>query len=149
MENDFASAQAEAVIQALISFEPDLAAISKEALETAPINSFAPDRLTSAWRGLYLSIYDRPQRIVLVGSIDNSPELADLTEAMQGVLIVETDAPRVSIAELLPRGAQWRSFSEFGESLDWVDRLRLAITLVNGLQPASVLVHGSHAGWKC
>lgn len=143
-----AMAEAEALIRDLGGFEPDLAAISREALETAPINSFAPDRVTTAWRRLYLSIYDRPQRIVLVGAIDNSPELADLADPVEGLLVVETEAPGVSTAELLPRGAQWRSFSEFGENLDFVDRLRLAMTLINSLQPASVLVHGSLAGWE-
>ena len=140
--------EARVVIQALSPLEPDLAAISR-ALEALPIQSFAPDRTSSAWRGLYLSLYTLPCRIVLVGSIDSTSELADLADdTSSGLLIVETDVSIVSTAELLPRGTQWRSLAEFGVDLDAEDRVKLATALVNGLQPAAVLVMGSRAGWE-
>jgi hypothetical protein len=142
-----AVAEARAVIQALSPLEPDLAAMS-EALEALPIQSFAPDRTDLAWRGLYLSLYTLPRRIVLVGSIDATLELADLADDSAGLLIVETDAPIVSTAELLPRGTQWRSLTEFGAGLEAEDRVKLTVALVNGLQPAGVLVLGSRAGWE-
>jgi hypothetical protein len=142
-----AVAEAMAVIQALSPLEPDLASIS-EALEALPIQSFAPDRTSLAWRWLYLSLYTLPRRVVLVGSIDATPELADLTDDTAGLLIVETDVLIVSTAELLPRGTQWRSLTEFGVDLDAEDRVQLTTALVNGLQPPSVLVMGSRAGWE-
>jgi len=82
-----------------------------------------------------------------VGSIDDTFELAGLAEDVAGLLIVETDTKTVSTAELLPRGAQWRSLAEFAPQLEPKDRLALATSLVNGLQPAGVLVMGSQAGW--
>ena len=65
------------------------------------------------------------------------------------LLIVETDAQTVSTAELLPRGTQWRSLAEFGANLDAEDRVQIDHRrLINGLQPAAVLVMGSRAGWE-
>jgi hypothetical protein len=142
-----AVAEAAAVIQALSSIEPDLVAMS-ETLQTIPIFSTPPDRCASAWRGLYLSIYQLPRRLILVGAIDDVAELAGLGEDTAGLLIVETDAQSVSTAELLPRGTQWRSLTEFGEGLDTEDRVKLATALVNGLQPTALLVMGSRAGWE-
>jgi hypothetical protein len=140
-----AIAQARAVIQALAALEPDLDALPK-ALETIPFNTFVPDRRALAWRGLYLSIYQQPKRVVLVGSIDHAPELAGLADDTAGLLIVETDAATVSTAGLLPRGTQWRSLTEFEAGLDAEDRIALATALINGLQPDSVLILGSRAG---
>lgn len=142
-----AMAEAAAVILALADIEPDLGALP-EALATVSVVTFAPDRRALAWRRLYLSIYQLPRRVVLVGSIDNTPELAGLADDTAGLLIVETDAMAVSTAELLPRGTQWRSFTEFGAGLDAEDRVALATALVNGLQPASVLILGSGTGWE-
>jgi SAM-dependent methyltransferase len=142
-----AIAEAEAVIQAVGSIEPDLVG-RPGSLETFPVGSFEPDRHTRAWRGLYLSIYQLPKRLILVGSIDDAPELAALVEHTAGLLIVETDAKTVSTAALLPRGTQWRALSEFGEGLDAEDRVKLAAALLNGLQPAALLILGSQAGWE-
>ena len=142
-----AIADARAVIEALAAIEPDLGAMPK-ALATLPFFTSAPDRLALAWRGLYLSIYQLPRRVVLVGSIDNAPELAGLAGDTAGLLVVETDAMTVSTAEFLPRGTQWRSLTEFGADLDPEDRVELATALVNGLQPASVLILGSRTGWE-
>jgi len=143
-----ALAEATAVIQALHPLEPDLAAISELLHGAIPIHTFAPDPVSSAWRGLYLSIYTLPRRILLVGSIDDAPELADVGNDTTDLLIVETDVPVVSTSEFLPTGAQWRSLTEFGSDLNTEDRVRLAIALVSGLQPAAVLVMGSRAGWE-
>jgi hypothetical protein len=142
-----AIADANAAIQALSPIEPDLAAMTKD-LESLPVDSFALDSCMSAWRGLYLSIYQLPKRIVLVGSIDNAPELAGLGEDTAGLLIIETDVQIVSTAELLPRGIQWRSLAEFGAKIDSEDRVRLVTALVNGLRPSALLVMGSRAGWE-
>jgi hypothetical protein len=142
-----AVAEATAVIQALSPLEPDLAAMS-ESLAGMPIQDFTPDTVSSAWRALYLSIYSLPRRILLVGSIDYTPELADLAGDAAELLIVETDAQAVSTAELLPSGAEWRSLSEFSPNLSTEDRVRLAIALVSGLQPGAVMVMGSRAGWE-
>jgi hypothetical protein len=139
--------EARSVIQVLSPLEPDLAAMSGTP-EALPIQSFAPDRTDLAWRGLYLSLYSLPRRIVLVGSIDATVELADLADDTAGLLIVETDAPIVSTAELLPRGTEWRSLTEFGAGLEAEDRVKLTVALVSGLQPAGVLVMGSRAGWE-
>jgi hypothetical protein len=139
--------EAEAVIQALCPTEPDLGAIST-ALEAAPIQSSAPDRMALAWRGLYLSIHELPRRVVLVGSIDDAPDLAGLADDAAGLLVVETDTKIVSTAEWLPRGTQWRSLSEFGTDLNAGERLILTSALINSLQPAAVLVLGSLAGWN-
>jgi hypothetical protein len=140
-------ADANAAIQALSPIEPDLAAIPKD-LESLPVDSFALDSRMSAWRGLYLSIYQLPERIVLAGSIDNAPELAGLGEDTAGLLIIETDVQIVSTAEFLPRGIQWRSLAEFGANIDAEDRVGLVTALVNGLQPSALLVLGSRAGWE-
>jgi len=142
-----AIAEVRAVVQALAAFEPDLDALPK-ALETIPFQTFVPDRRALAWRGLYLSIYQQPKRVVLVGSIDHAPELAGLAEDTAGLLIVETDAATVSTAEMLPRGTQWRSLTEFDAGLDVEDRIALATALVSGLQPDSALILGSRAGWE-
>jgi hypothetical protein len=142
-----AIAEAEAVIEALSPIEPDLSVV-RSSLQSFPLQSFTPDRLALAWRGLYLSIYQLPRRIMLVGSIDDAPELAGLAEDTDGLLIVETDAQLVSIGELLPHGTQWRSLTEFGADLDAEDRVYLATALVNGLQPTALLVMGSRAGWE-
>lgn len=142
-----AIAEAEVVIQALSPIEPDLAAMPSS-LETVRLLSFTPDRCTSAWRGLYLSIYQLPRRLVLVGSIDDATELAGLPEDTAGLLIVETDTQQISTAELLPRGTQWRALTEFGADLDAEDRVKLATALVHSLQPTALLVLGSRAGWE-
>jgi hypothetical protein len=142
-----AIAEAEALIQALSPIEPDLAAIC-EPLKTAPVDTFAPDRTTTAWRGLYLSLYALPRRIVLVGSIDAALELAGLVDATSELLIVETDVQTVSTAEFLPRGIQWRSLSEFGVNLDAEERFKLITALVNSLQPDATLIIGSRVGWE-
>jgi len=142
-----AVAEAQALIEAMSPIEPDLAAMP-EPLEKLPVFAFAPDRCTSAWRQLYLSIYELPRRLVLVGSIDESSELAELIDNTPGMLIIETDAQRASTAESLPRGTQWRSLSEFGVDLDVDDRVKLATALVNSLQPTGLLVWGSRAGWE-
>ena len=136
-----AIAEAEAVIQSLSPIEPDLAAMPAS-LETVRLLSFTPDRCTSAWRGLYLSIYKLPRRVVLVGSIDDAPELAGLSENTAGLLIVETDTQEVSTAELLPSGTEWRALTEFGADLDAEDRVILATALVHSLQPAALLEIG-------
>jgi len=119
-----------------------------ETLEEVSVVTFKPDRATAAWRGLYLSIYQLPQRLVLTGSIDDALGLASLAEHAADLLIVETDVPVASVAESLPRGVQWRSLAEFGGDLDWGDRVRLASALVNSLQPVALLVWGSEAGWE-
>jgi hypothetical protein len=140
-------ADVQELIEAMSPIEPDLAAIS-ESLDKLPANTFSPDRCTSTWRRLYLSIYELPRRLVLVGSIDQSPELARLMDDASGLLIVETDTQRASTAELLALGTEWRSLSEFGFDLDSDDRVKLAATLVNSLQPTDLLVWGSRAGWE-
>jgi hypothetical protein len=142
-----AVAEVEAVIQAVASIEPDLVDMPAR-LATLPVASFEPERYTRAWRGLYLSIYQLPKRLILVGSIDDAPELAALAGHTADLLIVETDAKTVSTAELLPVGTQWRALSEFEAGLDADDRVRLAAALLNGLQPAALLVMGSQAGWE-
>ena len=142
-----AVAEARAVIKALSPLEPDLAAMS-ESLAGMPIQEFAPDTVSSVWRALYLSIYSLPRRILLVGSIDDTLELADLAADAADLLIVETDAQTVSTAELLPNGVQWRSLAEFSPNLSTEDRVRLAVALISGLQPAAVMVMGSRAGWE-
>ena len=88
------------LIEAISPIEPDLAAIP-EPLDKIRANTFAPDLCTSAWRRLYLSIYVLPCRLLLVGSIDDSPKLAELVDDAPGLLIVETDSQRVSTAKLL------------------------------------------------
>ena len=142
-----AIADVQALIEAMSPIEPDLAAIP-EHLERLSVFAFAPDRCTSAWRQLYLSIYQLPRRLVLVGSIDDSPELAELIDSAPGMLIVETDAERASTAESLTLGTQWRSLSEFGVDLDLEDRVNLVTALVHSLQPTALLVWGSRAGWE-
>jgi hypothetical protein len=142
-----AIAEAHAVIQALSPIEPDLAALPKT-LEEISVVTFEPDRATAAWRGLYLSIYGLPQRLVLTGSIDDASGLTHLVENTADLLIVETDVQVPSVGVSLPSGVQWRSFAEFGADLDWGDRVRLASALVNSLQPVSLLVWGSEAGWE-
>ena len=139
--------EAASLIQALGAIEPDLAALPR-ALATIPSIPSAPDRCALAWRGLYLSIFEPPRRVVLVGSIDSTPELAGLAEDKAGLLIVETDAIAVSTAELLPRGTQWRSLTEFGAGLDPEERVILATALINGLQPTSALILSSQTGWE-
>jgi hypothetical protein len=140
-------ADVQELIEAVSPIEPDLASIL-EPLDRLPANTFAPDRCTSAWRRLYLSIYELPRRLVLVGSIDDSPELAGVIDNAPGMLIVETDAQRAATAESLTLGTQWRSLSEFGLDLDLEDRVQLATALVHSLQPISLLVWGSRAGWE-
>ena len=135
------------LIEAISPIEPDLAAIP-EPLDKIRANTFAPDLCTSAWRRLYLSIYVLPCRLLLVGSIDDSPKLAELVDDAPGLLIVETDSQRVSTAESLTLGTQWRSLSEFGVDLDLEDRIQLATALVHSLQPTGLLVWGSCAGWE-
>lgn len=142
-----ALAEAEAVIQMLSPIEPDLATMVHP-LEAIQVISFTPDEVTSAWRGLYLSIQTLPRRIVLVGSIDDTPELAGLADHMSELLVVETDAAVVSTATLLPRGMQWRSLSEFGASLEAEDRFKLTTAVIHNLQPATALIIGSRAGWE-
>ncbi len=142
-----AVAEAQALIEAMSPIEPDLAAIL-EPLEKLPAFAFALDRCALAWRQLYLSIYELPSRLVLVGSIDESSELAGLIDNTPGMLIVETDAQGASTAESLPLGTQWRSLSEFAVDLDLDDRVKLATALVNSLQPTGLLVWGSRAGWE-
>ncbi|WP_158932274.1 hypothetical protein [Acidisphaera sp. S103] len=141
-----AVAEAEAVIQALAAIEPDLAALPRS-LNTLRVDAFALNHNDRAWRALYLSIQTLPRCVVLVGSIDAAPELAGLSRATNEVLIVETDALSASTGELLPRGAQWRSLSEFGSDLDYASRLTLTTLVVSTLQPTAVLVLGSRAGW--
>jgi len=143
-----AVADVRALIEAMSAIEPDLAALPKPLETLAVATWFAPDRCTAAWRRLYLSIYELPQRLVFVGAIDNAPELAALLKDTSGTLIIETDAQVVSTAELLPSHTQWRSLSEFAVELDAEDRIRLATALVNGLQPAALLVWGSRIGWE-
>jgi hypothetical protein len=140
-----AIAEVRAVIQALSPIEPDLASLP-EALVSIPMISFTADRCAVAWRKLYLSLHAIPRYLVLAGSIDGTPELAGLVEAMAELLVVETDAQLVSTAECLPRGAKW--LSEFGVDLDPEDRISLVTALVNGLRPAALLVWGSLAGWE-
>jgi len=142
-----ALAEVRDVISAFADIEPDLAALP-EALEAIHAVPLRPDRGMSAWRGLYLSLHVPPRRLVLVGSIDDAPELAGLAIRPDGLLIVETDAASVSTAEALPRFMPWRSLSEFGADLDAEDRVKIVTALVNGLLPAAVLVWGSRAGWE-
>jgi hypothetical protein len=142
-----AYAEAAAVIRQLSPIEPDLAALPA-ALDSITVDSFTPDQITSAWRGLYLSIYELPRRLILVGSIDAAPELAGLAEDAAELLVVETDSQSVSTAELLPRGTQWRSLSEFGANLGFEDRFKLTTALVHSLQPEAVLIMGSRVGWE-
>jgi hypothetical protein len=140
-------ADVQELIEAMSPIEPDLATIRKP-LDKLPATTFALDRCTSAWRRLYLSIYQLPRRLVLVGSIDDSPELAELIDSAPGMLIVETDAQMAATAESLTLGMQWRSLSEFGVDLDLEDRVQLATALVQSLQPVGLLVWGSRAGWE-
>jgi len=140
-----AISEVDEVIQAVGSLEPDLVCISGS-LEALKVSWFELEWRTRAWRGLYLSIYQLPKRLILVGSIDDAPELAALEEHTADLLIVETDTKTVSTAELLPRGTQWRALSEFDADLDPWDRVALAAALLNGLQPAALLILGSQAG---
>jgi hypothetical protein len=142
-----AVAEVRAVIQALSPIEPDLAALP-ETFEAVSVESFTLDRCAAAWRKLYLSIYELPQCLVLAGSIDETSKQVLLVESSTRLLIVETDVQLVSTAEFLPRGIQWRSLSEFGADLDLEDRIKLVTALVNGLQPAALLVSGSQTGWE-
>jgi hypothetical protein len=104
--------------------------------------------MLAAWRGLYLSIDGLPQRLVLVGSIDDACGLASLAASTTGLLFVGKDVRVASLAGSLHRGAQWRSLAEFGQDLDWKERVNLMSALVNSLQPAALLVWGSEAGWE-
>ncbi len=142
-----AIAEVKAAIQGFGSIEPDLLGLPAN-LEALHVEAFEPDRATRAWRELYLSIYHLPKRLILVGSIDNAPELAALAGHTADLLIVEADVEAVSTAEWFPRGTQWRALSEFGTGLDFPDRVRLTTALLNGLQPNALLIFGSEAGWE-
>ena len=140
-------AEVRATILALSAVEPDLVAVP-EALETLPVLQIAPTRRALAWRRLYLSIYEVPRHVLVIGSIDDVTDLDALEEDTQGLLIIETDAKVVSTAEVLPNQIPWRSLSEFDPDLDLDDRAEMVAALINGMQPHSVLVWGSQAGWE-
>jgi hypothetical protein len=142
-----AIAETREIIRVMSPIESDLISLPT-ALEVLPVATFAPDRCTSAWRRLYLSIDKLPQKIVLVGSIDDASGLAALVQQNSGMLIVETDAEHVSTAEVLPPHTCWRSLAEFEEGLDEDDRVKIVTALINSLQPLALLIWGSRAGWE-
>lgn len=141
-----AIAEVQALIEAFAPTEADMAALP-EALESLPVAAIAPGPAETAWRGLYLSLNVLPNRLVLVGSIDRTPELTRIAGGGGDLLVVETDSQEVSTAELLPRGTPWRSLAEFSTGLDEVGRSRVVTALIHGLQPSVILVWGSRAGW--
>jgi hypothetical protein len=139
--------EAGAVIEAFRDLEPDLAALPPAiaAFRSIPI---APDACSIAWRALYLSLREPAESIVLVGSIDDAPEIARFASHASNTLIIETDRSDVSIGGGLHRGIEWRGLSEFGVALQYEDRVQIVSALVNSLQPQTVIVWGSLAGWE-
>jgi hypothetical protein len=139
--------QTKDLIREFADTEPDLAMVP-DALESLRCLTIDPDRSMAVWRSLYLSLYDLPSSIVLVGSIDDAPGLATAVLEATGVLVIEMDSTVCSTAEQLPRGVEWRSLAEFDGGLDTEDRVRVAFALINHLQPAALLVWGSRVGWE-
>src|SRR5262245_11273763 len=80
-------AEARATIEALSQLEPDLAAIEGSLEEILVLPSSEVTRCTSAWRQLYLSLSAAPARIMLVGSIDATAELAAVSGNTADLLI--------------------------------------------------------------
>ncbi|AMJ62699.1 hypothetical protein [Bosea sp. PAMC 26642] len=140
-------AEIHALIERLGDIEPDLLTLQSE-IEALPVPMTIYDETSEAWRGLYLSLFSIPRSIVFVGSLDDTPELADLVANADDLLIVETDMATIPGAEHLPRGAEWRALSEFSSSPNLERNVAIATALVNNLQPRAVLVWGSRAGWE-
>ena len=141
-----ALAEARATIDAYAAIEPDLAALP-EALGAIAVVPTEPDATAIAWRGLFFSIQAAPRRVVLSGTIDDTPGLADVCGAPD-LLLLETDPATPSIGLTLPRSTDWRSIAEFGNPVHAEDRVKIAAYLVHALQPGAVLVMGSQAGWE-
>lgn len=142
-----AIADARAVIAELSLIEPDILALPHD-LVNLHVPAIKPGLPEQAWRRFYLSLSDQPKAIILVDSIDATTGLAEVIDDANGLLVIETDFATVSIGGTLPFDTHWRAFSEFEPNLNREERLRLTIATVNGLQPTTVLVWGSRAGWE-
>lgn len=141
-----AIADARAVIGDLSLIEPDLVALPHD-LGRLSVPTIKPGRPEAAWRAFYLSLSEQPETIILVSSIDTTTDLSEVIDNITGLLVIETDCAATSVASALPFGTPWRAFSEFQSDLTYEDRLRLTIAAINGLQPTTILVWGSRAGW--
>jgi hypothetical protein len=133
---------ARAMIALVAGIEADLADLP-EALEQLPVVSLALGPAELAWRSLFLSLGTVPSRILLVGRVDDVPELASLPDD-PATLVLETDGDVVSIGRQLPPRIAWRSLA--GAALSEADRVRVVAALVNAFRPAAILAWGSHAG---
>jgi hypothetical protein len=147
LPSEAALGEAHGLIEAFSVIEPDLAALPRD-LTAVKMIDITPRPAELAWRDFYLSLQERPRTILLIDSIDGTPDLGEVLDATTGLLIVETDALVPSIADALPSGTGWRSFSEFHPGINDEDRLRLTTALVNGLQPETVVIWGSRSGWE-
>jgi hypothetical protein len=139
--------EVEAAVEPFRSIEPELAAITE--FIDIPVARISGSDSTRAnvWRDLYLSIQEIPELLILVDSIDEMPDITSLLSATRKVLVIDTDAREVPVAERLPGEVEWRAISEFGDA-ESDDRLALTTALTNCLQPSNVLIWGSAAGWE-
>jgi hypothetical protein len=142
-----AIADAQALVAEFSTIEPDLLALP-DYLGDLRVADIRPAAAEQAWRTLYLSLFAIPKTIVLVDSIDEIAASGFSIDELDELLIVETDTATVSICDALPFGTNWRSFAELHVGLTEEDRLRVAIALINGLRPTTLILWGSRSGWE-
>lgn len=136
--------EARAMIALVGGIEADLADLAA-GLEQWPVVSLALGPAELAWRALFLSLDTVPRRLLLVGRLDDAPELASLPDDPQ-LLVLETDGEDQSIGRHLPPRVAWRSLAGVKPALDEPARVRLVAALVNAFRPAAIMAWGSHAG---
>jgi hypothetical protein len=122
--------------------EADLADLP-QALEQLPVICLTLGPAEMAWRSLFLSLEAVPSRILLVGRLDDVPELAALPDD-PATLVLETDGEALSIGRQLPPRVAWRSLA--GSGLGEAERVRVVAALINAFRPSAILAWGSHAG---
>lgn len=138
------AAEARAMIALVGAIEGDLADLTG-ALEQLPATSLALGAAELAWRALYLSLDTVPRRVLLVGHLDDAPELAALPDDPE-TLVLETDGEAVSTGRHLPPRVVTRSLPAINATLDEAGRARVVTALLNAFRPAAIMAWGSHAG---